>query len=708
MANEGDAPATSGGLKRSGSFRLVDTRGDGKLSGLMVIDESKCTEGEDFVGDENDLRPMNLKFARTFSTKVMAVGEYIDDLGIAINSIGFCHATGGTLLDTTGNGTPDSVLVDADGTGSKDTVINLPHNKPGLGRMCTLSKTLCKMHDLKLNATATLKLHLAQTIAAKEHVVLYLPSKNEVNKTTSDLRALKKSANEADPEFMTVQFYKRRELLKQDPRIQAEISRWWNALSQGEFIDKNTYLACAEEAILFIDPTVTKAEMEKIAIEDWHGDVSDAAANGDKSKWRVGVEAEPEAVVANAMDKYKTQNTMDFVHFQDSMFELADVWCPDVDAEEYATFLSMMFEEIFASGKLATRLGNIQAMTRWRLLRHVMECPMVVKGLGAYDTDAAERRRAIESMAQEIMRTCDRKHKGKISACQMQAHLKGTQHKTFLNFMMRKNKKNFTQYDADGDEQYDMKELINAVTGYFDSDMYGKEVLKKKLHPASDKPAWKYSTPGADASSDFKHPAEEMQVEHEMHMKEYDEAHPDEKPMTRVTSNKQSSRPVSRAEMAKKQKSKCRPTLNVGWALKHQRWMQAKQISFAVKKLAGVKHHDEGFTFKESANVLTEEQKQQARTVFQTWDKNEDGGINKEELHTAILAVMEAVGQNAQVPGHEKVFLSLKQDQITDFVDNVFEKADFNGDQVLDEEEFVQIYNTIAINCINFDDDVIG
>ena len=34
--------------------------------------------------------------------------------------------------------------------------------------------------------------------------------------------------------------------------------------------------------------------------------------------------------------------------------------------------------QIVGSGKLTGRLGNLRAMTHWRLLRHVMESPIVL------------------------------------------------------------------------------------------------------------------------------------------------------------------------------------------------------------------------------------------------------------------------------------------------------------------------------------------
>jgi len=328
---------------------------------------------------------------------------------------------------------------------------------------------------------------------------------------------------------------------------------------------------------------------------------------------------------------------------------------------------------------------------------------MVVKSLDGYNCSDPDRQKAIMNMAREIMQRCDRHHVGKITATQINAHLKGTEFKTFQNFIMRKNQAKFKDFDKDSDYNLDMNELISAVEGFFDSDMYGAQMKKKELHPEDGKPHWKYTGPAETWASN---PQDGMRDEHQEHVQQYDEAHPERGNMSsrglprrtpRAGSNRNTPRNPSKGEAS----------TNIGWQLKHRHWMQAKQIGFAVKSLAGAKKSAPP-NFLETPNILSREQELQARAVFKKWDKNKDGGVNRTELADAMMSVINAIrGAQAKTAGHITIFSNLKQEKIAEFVDYIFELADYNEDQILSEEEFVKIYNTIAINCINFDEDII-
>lgn len=124
----------------------------------------------------------------------------------------------------------------------------------------------------------------------------------------------------------------------------------------------------------------------------------------------------------------------------------------------------------------------------------------------------------------------------------------------------------------------------------------------------------------------------------------------------------------------------------------------------------------------------------QARSVFHTWDKNHNGRIERKELDRAmhagrlecpldaysgpsmrivsprylqcpLAAVVESMKSiSAQTGGHATVTVGITKDQICAFVEDIFEQADDNHDGDLDEDEFVKVYNTIAINCIDYNE----
>jgi len=134
------------------------------------------------------------------------------------------------------------------------------------------------------------------------------------------------------------------------------------------------------------------------------------------------------------------------------------------------------------------------------------------------------------------------------------------------------------------------------------------------------------------------------------------------------------------------------------------KWFHGKQIAFAVNRLAGVRGVGPPH-FREAHNVLSPQQVEQAKAVFNTWDKNHDGGIDRSELGHAMHSVIESMQHvAAQTGGHTAVKIGLEKEDVHAFVEDIFDKADWNSDACLDINEFVEIYNTIAINCIDYNE----
>lgn len=312
-------------------------------------------------------------------------------------------------------------------------------------------------------------------------------------------------------------------------------------------------------------------------------------------------------------------------------------------------------------------------------------------GYDAYDS-SDELMRAADEMAREIMRMCDKKQRGHCSAADMSAHLKNTKHKVFLNFMMRKQQQKYHEYDENDDELLDLNDMRNAVRGFFDSDMYGAEMKRRAAHPEDTRPRWKYNSPGAesryDATKDHDIYAAHKEVNATAHEKRYKQ-----KPTPRKGDFRKTHKSPTSSTSASKTLGKC-----------HTKWLHAKQISFAVNRLGGINKVGPPH-FKEAHNVLTAAQTEQARQVFRTWDKDSDGNIAPSELNMAMHAVITSMRQiSTQTQGHTAVTIGLDKSQVGAFVEEIFRQADWNHDGALDEEEFVKIYNTIAINCIDYNE----
>jgi len=523
--------------------------------------------------------------------------------------------------------------------------------------------------------------------------MLYLPHKLEA------MEAMPNLANQGNPEFNSEQSFIRRERLKQDEHVEVAIRRWWDALVTEGGIDKDHYIAACEEAMLMIDPTGDTEEMLQVALEDWN---HDCKSDG-KYANRLARAASMQEIHSSLQASQDTRQ-LSYMQFSHTMFELADLWCPHIDGQEYAAFLDHLYDEVITSHKLDQRLlhlggANSQGLSRWRLLRHVMETPGVLEHHGGYD--AYSQRDAFDPMAdelaRELLRICDTKERGTCSQTDMSAHLQHTKHKCFLNYMTRRNGHMFKECDTNHDSLLDLDDMRLAVKKYWESDIYGVELRKKQIHPEDTRPVWKVNSPSAHAEYN----ASADQKQSEAHREMNAAAHQQRKlKNARAAGNSSAgSAPKSaRQSMSTYDKSQTR---NGGL---HLNWLHAKQIAFAVNRVAKVKGVGPPH-FREAHNILTDVQRAQAKAVFDTWDKNSDHGISRQELGAAMHAVIESMHAiSAQTGGHTTVKVGLEKDDVEAFVQNIFEKADRNHDGDLDEEEFLAIYNTIAINCIDYNE----
>jgi hypothetical protein len=154
-----------------------------------------------------------------------------------------------------------------------------------------------------------------QTEAMQEIEERGIVTHKEAHENHADIRL------QGDKEMHTVESLMARKHLKTHPALKAIVLKFWNifddddsgALSHDEYITLNKLL---HKALL---PDVTEEEAKMSAETDWHED-----CNGEE--------------------------TMDFDGFFSSMFQLADIWCEDIDGAEYEGFLKNLLNQIMAKG----------------------------------------------------------------------------------------------------------------------------------------------------------------------------------------------------------------------------------------------------------------------------------------------------------------------------------------------------------------------
>ena len=108
-----------------------------------------------------------------------------------------------------------------------------------------------------------------------------------------------------------------RAALKQDARVRTELLKFWRVYDKDQegHVSKAEYLNVHAKLCLVLIPDITPEEARSAGEEDW---VADAHGEPHMSK----------------------------EHLFDCVFELSDMWCTGISAEEYAAFLRKLFKRV--------------------------------------------------------------------------------------------------------------------------------------------------------------------------------------------------------------------------------------------------------------------------------------------------------------------------------------------------------------------------
>ena len=122
---------------------------------------------------------------------------------------------------------------------------------------------------------------------------------------------------QGDDEFETEEALAMRAALKHDARVRTELQKFWRVYDKDQdgHVSKAEYLNVHCKLCLVLIPDVTGQEARDAGEEDWVAD-----AHG---------------------EPYMSQE-----HLFDCLFELADMWCTGISAEEYAGFLRKLFRRV--------------------------------------------------------------------------------------------------------------------------------------------------------------------------------------------------------------------------------------------------------------------------------------------------------------------------------------------------------------------------
>jgi len=346
----------------------------------------------------------------------------------------------------------------------------------------------------------------------------------------------------------------------------------------------------------------------------------------------------------------------------------------------------------------------------------------------------------VNKLAKEILKMCDKPYRegitqyGHATATQMRSYLRHTKHRRFLDFMMRNQQEEFERFDTDKDGQQDHESMREALKAYFLSDMYYADQRKKRAHPLLEHPAWKAPTPGATHNPYNCNADRSILREHQKtynnssydnsayHNESYKSkpgrprtAMPKRGTATHARPKSAYNRPAVGAKASQQELAKAvaEASEDLGHAWKEGKYIATRQLAFTVAKICSSKKGSQGSAtkvgppcFKQSALLLTPIQVESAKLVFATWDKNHDEKIDREELAGAIRAVLDKVREvedNTSGNGIVSAHTCLPPDKIEELINWAFRMADANHDESLDETEFIQIYNSLASNCINYD-----
>ncbi len=122
---------------------------------------------------------------------------------------------------------------------------------------------------------------------------------------------------QGDDAFESEEALAMRAALKHDARVRAELNKFWKVYDKDHDgkVSKAEYLNVHSKLCLVLIPDITPAEARAAGEEDW---VSDAHGKRQMSKEQL----------------------------YDCVFELADMWCTGISAEEYASFLRKLFKRV--------------------------------------------------------------------------------------------------------------------------------------------------------------------------------------------------------------------------------------------------------------------------------------------------------------------------------------------------------------------------
>ena len=122
---------------------------------------------------------------------------------------------------------------------------------------------------------------------------------------------------QGDTSFETEEALALRAALKHDARVRTELLKFWRVYDRDQdgHVSKAEYLNVHAKLCLVLIPDITPEEARRAGEEDW---VSDAHGEANMSQ----------------------------EHLFDCVFELADMWCTGISAEEYATFLRKLFKRV--------------------------------------------------------------------------------------------------------------------------------------------------------------------------------------------------------------------------------------------------------------------------------------------------------------------------------------------------------------------------
>ena len=122
---------------------------------------------------------------------------------------------------------------------------------------------------------------------------------------------------QGDTSFETEEALALRAALKHDTRVRTELLKFWRVYDRDQdgHVSKAEYLNVHAKLCLVLIPDITPEEARRAGEEDW---VSDAHGEANMSQ----------------------------EHLFDCVFELADMWCTGISAEEYAAFLRKLFKRV--------------------------------------------------------------------------------------------------------------------------------------------------------------------------------------------------------------------------------------------------------------------------------------------------------------------------------------------------------------------------